>query len=282
MDPLAYCADKAAPTGSSLHYALLFAPRDQRDDLIALHAWRNEVLETVDECSDAEVARVKLNFWHEELDRVYTRQARHPAAQALQQAVARHDLPREALEELLAAATMDLEYGAYPDFRALTVYCHRSGGSVAHLAARICRADADTELAFAHDLGMAFPLTTQLRRLRRHLAAGRSYLPEDEMARHELSAQSIAAAEANDPRVRALLSEQGERALAFYRSAFERLPQTRRDRLLPMTVLATIYRRLIEELEREGYPVLERSVHLTPLRKLWIAWRTAQRERRAT
>lgn len=280
MDPLAYCARKAAPPGSSLHYALLFAQRQRRADLLALHAWRSEVLETVDECSDADVARVKLSFWHEELERIFAGQARHPAGQALQPAVNRHGLPREELDELLAAAAMDLEYDAYPDLRALTVYCHRSGGSVTRLAARICGAHDPAEMAFAHDLGMAFPLTGQLRRLRRNLAAGRIYIPEDEMQRHQLSAGALARASGDEAPVRSLLRAQGQRALAFYRSALERLPETRRDRVLPMTILARLYLTLMEEMDQAGYPILQRRLHLTPIRKFWIASRTAWRERR--
>jgi phytoene synthase len=31
---------------------------------------------------------------------------------------------------------------------------------------------------------------------------------------------------------------------------------------------------LLDEIEREGFRVLHQRVALTPLRKLWIAWRT--------
>ena len=37
-----------------------------------------------------------------------------------------------------------------------------------------------------------------------------------------------------------------------------------------------IYRTLLDEIERDGYQVLDRRIALTPLRKLWIAWRTAR------
>ena len=38
--------------------------------------------------------------------------------------------------------------------------------------------------------------------------------------------------------------------------------------------MAAIYRTLLAEIERDGFKVLEQRVALTPLRKLWIAWKT--------
>jgi len=38
--------------------------------------------------------------------------------------------------------------------------------------------------------------------------------------------------------------------------------------------MAAIYRALLEEIERDGFRVLKQRTSLTPLRKLWIAWKT--------
>ena len=38
--------------------------------------------------------------------------------------------------------------------------------------------------------------------------------------------------------------------------------------------MAAIYRTLLDEIARDGYRVLDRRTSLTPLRKLWIAWKT--------
>ena len=39
-------------------------------------------------------------------------------------------------------------------------------------------------------------------------------------------------------------------------------------------IMAAIYRTLLDEIARDGYKVLDRRTSLTPLRKLWLAWRT--------
>ena len=38
--------------------------------------------------------------------------------------------------------------------------------------------------------------------------------------------------------------------------------------------MAAIYRTLLEEIRADGMQVLNQRTSLTPLRKLWIAWRT--------
>ena len=40
--------------------------------------------------------------------------------------------------------------------------------------------------------------------------------------------------------------------------------------------MAAIYRTLLDEIEAGGYTVLDQRISLTPLRKFWIAWKTAR------
>jgi phytoene synthase len=43
--------------------------------------------------------------------------------------------------------------------------------------------------------------------------------------------------------------------------------------------MAAIYLATLEEVERDGFEVLERRVSLTPIRKLWLAWKTVRQEK---
>ena len=81
-------------------------------------------------------------------------------------------------------------------------------------------------------------------------------------------------------RLQALFAFQADRAREYYRRAFAHLPDTDRYAQRSGIIMAAIYRTLLDEIAEDGYRVLEHRIHLTPLRKLWIAWRTARRERR--
>jgi phytoene synthase len=65
-----------------------------------------------------------------------------------------------------------------------------------------------------------------------------------------------------------------ERALDYYRRAHAALPAADRRAQRPGLVMAAIYRTLLDEIRADGCRVLTRRISLTPLRKLWIAWRT--------
>ena len=67
---------------------------------------------------------------------------------------------------------------------------------------------------------------------------------------------------------------QAARAQTWYERAFAQLPAQDRKAQRTGLVMAAIYRTLLDEIARDGYKVLDRRTSLTPLRKLWLAWRT--------
>jgi phytoene synthase len=67
---------------------------------------------------------------------------------------------------------------------------------------------------------------------------------------------------------------QTQRANDLYEKALASLPaEDRRDQRAGL-IMAAIYRATLAEIERDGFKVLDRRTSLTPLRKLWIAWKT--------
>ena len=80
-----------------------------------------------------------------------------------------------------------------------------------------------------------------------------------------------------DDAFRRLMAFEAERARTWYAQALAKLdPRDRRAQRTGL-IMAAIYRALLDEIERDGFDVLDRRTSLTPLRKLWIAWKTARR-----
>ena len=129
---------------------------------------------------------------------------------------------------------------------------------------------------YARDLGVAFQLTNIIRDVGEDARRGRIYLPQDELAAHGVTATAILKGEPSDA-VTALMKDQVARARSWYGRAFDALPAEDRAAQRPGIIMASIYRTLLDEIERDGYRVLDRRIALTPLRKLWIAWNTARR-----
>jgi phytoene synthase len=71
-----------------------------------------------------------------------------------------------------------------------------------------------------------------------------------------------------------MMAFQADRAISYYDLAFSRLPWADRRSQRAGLVMAAIYRTLLEEIRSDGFRVLDQRVALTPLRKLWLAWKT--------
>ncbi len=276
MQPLDYCRDRAAPPGSNRYYAVHMALPEHRTELLAVHALYLELTAIPLEISDPGVAAVKLQWWREELQRARDQAAGHPAARLLQPLLSRDDGAGADCLALLEGVTLDLEYGSYPGVQELTAYCHQTGVPYARLLARICdRADMVTE-RFAHDLGMGLRLQELLLTTREHARRGRCYLPEDEMRVAGVRRQELLGNRCSNA-LRELFGIQAQRAEDFLVQAQGRLDGGRRPRQRSNIALAALYRALLGELRRSNFPLLTERQELTPLRRLWIAWRAARR-----
>jgi phytoene synthase len=273
MTPEQYCQDKAAKSGSSFYYSFLFLPPERRRAIIALYAFCREVDDVVDECADAEVARTKLAWWRKEIAGTFAGSAQHPVAQALIPVVRTFNLPQIHFQDIIDGMEMDLRYNRYPDFATLQSYCYRVAGVVGLMAARIFGYRDPATLKYAENLGTAFQLTNIIRDVGEDARRGRVYLPLDELARFGLSATDIVHLR-DSTGLQCLIEFQIERAEQYYGQALASLPNQDRKSQRPGLVMAAIYKTVLEEIRSGGCKVLDRRTSITPIRKLWIAWRT--------
>ena len=179
----------------------------------------------------------------------------------------------ELIELFLESMEMDLQHVRYADFKALQLYCYRVAAVVGQLAAAIFGYSERATLKYAHDLGLAFQLTNIIRDVGEDARRNRIYLPQDELAQFGVTESDILAGHAS-PAFRALMAHQVARARSFYQQALSELPAPDHRSQRPGLVMAAIYQTLLNEIENDNYQVLDRRISLTPLRKLWIAWRT--------
>ena len=273
MTPDEYCQKRAADSGSSFYYSFLFLPANRRRAITALYAFCREVDDVVDECPDPQLAATKLAWWRQAVAKLYAGTPDHPVTQALLPVLVEFNLPQEQLLEIIDGMEMDLQQTRYLDFKALSLYCYRVASVVGLLAAEIFGTQDRQTQKYAHDLGMAFQLTNIIRDVGEDARRGRVYLPIDELQRFDVPVADILNARHSD-NFRRLMEFQIERAEQYYAQAMAALPAIDRKAQRPGLVMAAIYRTLLEEIKRDGCQVLAQRTSLTPIRKLWIAWRT--------
>ncbi len=273
MNPHDYCQDKAAKSGSSFYYSFMFLPPERRQAITALYAFCREVDDVVDECHDLSLAQTKLEWWRQEVGRVYAGTPTHPVGHALKDVIKGFRLPQEQLFEIIDGMAMDLSQTRYLDFKGLQLYCYRVASVVGLLAAEIFGYQDRQTLKYAHDLGLAFQLTNIIRDVGEDARRGRIYLPIEDLQRFKVPAKDLLEARYSDA-FRELMAFQAERAEKFYDQAFAQLPAIDRKAQRPGLVMAAIYRTLLREIAADGFLVLDRRTSLTPLRKVWLAGTT--------
>ncbi|HUL63953.1 MAG TPA: presqualene diphosphate synthase HpnD [Burkholderiaceae bacterium] len=273
MSPDEYCAEKAAASGSSFYYAFLFLAPERRRAITAVYAYCREVDDIVDEVSDPAVAHAKLAWWAQEVDRLFVGSAQHPVARALAPHLGSFGITRVRLMQILEGMQMDLRQTRYLDYPSLQRYCHLVAGVVGEIAAGIFGATAEATLDYARALGQSLQMVNILRDVGEDARRGRIYLPIDDLQRFDVKAADLLNARYVDG-FTSLMRFEAQRARGLYRDALSLLPETDRRAQRPGLIMGAIYLSLLDELEHAGFRVLHQRIALTPLRKLWIAWRT--------
>jgi 15-cis-phytoene synthase len=273
MTPQEYVQEKAAKSGSSFYYTFLFLPAPRRAAITAFYAFCREVDDVVDEVSDPSLARTKLAWWRTELAQTYAGTPHHPVMQALAPHIAPFAIEQSYLQGIIDGMEMDLEQTRWLDFIGLQRYCHHVAGLVGMAASGIFGRSSDATLQYADKLGLAFQLTNIIRDVGEDARKGRIYLPTSELQQFNVKAADILNGTYNDNFVR-LMQFQAARAHKLYDEAMALLPAQDKKTQRPGLMMASIYRTLLVEIERNSFKVLDQRISLTPLRKLYLAWRT--------
>ena len=281
MTPEQYCQDKAAASGSSFYYSFLFLPADTRRAITALYAFCREVDDIADGAGEpiAEnmVARQKLDWWRQEIGRVFEEKAQHPVGRELQRLVKPYRLQATRFDDIIDGMRMDLTQTGYADMAALERYCYRAAGAVGLIAIRLFGYKEPATEQYARDLGQALQLTNIIRDVREDARRGRVYLPRDLLAEHGVNESSLLQGRDSEP-LRLALRELSGRAEACYQSAYQALPEADRWNQRGGIIMGEIYHALLRRMRDSDFNVMAGRARLPMLRKLFIAWRTARGE----
>ena len=267
-----YCEQKAAPPGSSTYYALRQASARRQPLLAALFALRRELEETARETSDPTVGRTKLAWWQKELAAFADGEPSHPVTRALAQHLPDPRAEYPALQTLLAGFEMDLDQARYLDFANLQRYIEGVGGTFAALVARVSAGAPDDAAPWSVPLGNALMLAQFVQEIGNDARHGRIYVPIDELQRYNVTAADLIHRRYSDAFTE-LMQFQTARARDALHAALAAIPPTEKRAQRTLRALAALSLALLDEIERERFEVLHQQIVLTPIRKLWIAWR---------
>ena len=133
MDSDRHCLDVAAPPGSSLHYATLFLGARERAALVAVHALRRTLVEVIDTIADPCVRARKLDWWSNEIMEARDGRTRHPVASAITRHGTARLWSRPEVPAMLAAIGRVSAADGFESEAARGRFCQDVGGGTARL-----------------------------------------------------------------------------------------------------------------------------------------------------
>ena len=241
------------PPGSAPYYVVRFARPEHRPQLSAAFAFAAELERAVARCSDQGATRLKLDWWRKAL--AEAGQSAHPLIQRLRPLAAEPD-GLAAMWAMLDATETDVIKQQAPDVDAFIAHCQQAG----RLADLLCLASGGR--CDAGPLGSYAAAVYRVQGMGRQLQRGHNPLPRD------LPPPSNQPAEADH-----VLADSCRALLEPLRTSAELALQDRARDTLPARRWASQARALHRLLERENYPVQQQHLDITPLAKLWAAWR---------
>jgi phytoene synthase len=255
----------------TFYFASHALPPEKRQAAYALYSFCRYVDNIADEATDSEGARVLLHDVRRRLDEVYDAGHRVARWTVLQETVERYGIPKEYFLDLIEGVEMDLAGTRCRTFAELRKYCYHVASVVGLMMARILQPDDGDALSCAEDLGTAMQLTNILRDVGEDYGMQRIYLPGDEMEEWGL-AEDVLAGQKVTPAFRAFMQFNIARARAFYRRAESGI------RALPddgsrfcVRLMSTLYGRILNSIEANGYDVFNRRAHVPVSEKLRLA-----------
>jgi 15-cis-phytoene synthase len=280
----AVCRGIARRAAKNFYYGFMVLPSEKRNALSAVYAFMRHADDIADDPgADPQQKREKLNEWLEAAKAVFAgKPTDDPVLMALGDAQKNFKIAPELFEKLVYGTSLDLEIPATPGqpaivcqtFEELKHYCYYVASVVGLVCIRIFGyEDAKAEF-LAEDCGLAFQLTNIIRDIKEDASMGRIYIPEEDLARTNLTAANFAPAALGDAaqaqQLRPALEYEAERARKYYESAKWLMELIDEDSRAALWVLVEIYSRLLSKITERNYDVLTERVRLTFWEKMKV------------
>jgi phytoene synthase len=260
----------------NFYFSFVLLPPEKKNAMCAIYAF----MRYCDDLSDEPGAtRTAMDRWRQALtDALAGRPDDNPAWPGFLESVKQYSIPYEYFYEMIEGVASDLEPRTIGTFEDLYQYCYRVasvvGLTIVHIFGFQTPEARAAALPLAEKCGIAFQLTNILRDVREDADLGRVYLPAEDLARFEVSAEDLKAGRRTEQFGR-LMEFETERARRYYRESAPLLGLIEAKSQPSLWALIAIYSKLLDRMAESHYDVLTRRVALSSAEKTWIVLRAA-------
>lgn len=272
-DAYRVCARQVRSSAANFYYAFMLLPGSKRRGLHAVYRFCRGADDIADGPGSAEERRRLLEDYRESLLEAL---AGHPGGSewlVLADTAKRFALDPANLHEVIDGCAADCTPLQVHTEADLKRYSYGVAGSVGLLSARIFGYSDRAVPGYAVELGEAMQLTNILRDLSEDLGNGRCYLPTEDLERFGVTREDLLAGPRGPhaQHYRDLMRFEVARARSHFRSGLRLVPLVDRDARGCPAALASLYQRLLVEVEHRGYDVQAQRISLRKSHKMGLA-----------
>ena len=253
---------------SNLAVTLICLPRPARRDMQIFYAFCRIVDDIADEPGRTISQRyAELNRWAEV---VRGATAAAPMESAVQEMMARHQVPAEEMLGIIEGVTMDVEPREFATWEDLRGYCHGVASCVGLVSIRLFGCTQAASRDYAIQLGYALQLTNIMRDVGTDLREiNRIYLPQEDREIHGVIDADLRAGTLS-PNWMRLMEAETQRARSLYSASLAALTREDKPKLRAAETMRRIYTRVLDLMEADGYQVFTKRYRVSKLGKVYF------------
>jgi phytoene synthase len=266
--------------GRTYYLATRLLPAWKRRHVHALYGftrYADEIVDRTDELPPVERA-ARLDEWSARfLAGLHGEPVDDPLLPAVLHTIAVFDLDRADFALFLRSMTMDLTVSSYRTYDDLLDYMEGSAAVIGTMMLPILgSSDPAAAREPARQLGLAFQLTNFIRDVAEDLGRGRTYLPDEDLTKFDVTREDLVAARAlgrATPRIQDLIEYEVSRAQDHYEAAAPGIVLLDPASQACMRTAYALYGGILDEVAAQDYDVFTRRALVPQRQRMAVAAR---------